>query len=229
MIKKVFFLLFFLFIFTFNLFALELKYYEYRDLRLLFNFYNEISEFNLYNYNFYYKVFFDGGKILKYEFYSYDNLDSVGEFLWQGNNSCNLTIKKMKTNISSGKPILKELYKYEITLSEGKIKEYVIYKFNETTGFVKVGISKFNYQSEFIISIENYFGSIYLGKIVVYFKSSSEKVQERIYDNANQMVEVRIFNNNALYQIKKYIYDKGKLVRIETYDAQGKLIQVENK
>lgn len=224
--------LFLTFLFVFfkeNILGVELKYFEFRDLRLVFNFYNEINEFDLYNYNYYYKVFFDGKKILKYEFYSFDNLDSVGEYLWVDNNKCVLTIKKMTTNMSTGKPFLKEIYRYEITLENDKIKEYIIYKFNETSGIIKVGISKVNYQSEFIVSIENYFGSVYLGKIIIYFKNKDEKVQERIYDNFNNMIEVRIYNNNALFQVKKYIYDKGKLIRIETYDSSGKLIQVENK
>ena len=216
------------FCFSYRIFAFQVKYYEFRDLRLLFNFYNEINEFDVYNYTYYYKVFYEDKKIIKYEFYSYDSLDSIGEYSWSNNNIV-LIIKKVSTNLSTGKPILKDLYKYEIVVENGKIKEYVIYKYSETSGLTKVGISKFSYQSDLIITIENYFGSIYVGKIIIYFKSENEKVQEKIYDNINNLIEVRIYNNNALYQVKKYYYSKGKIIKIETYDSNGNLIATENK
>lgn len=214
-----------IFIFVLNIViqAQEIKYFQLRDKRDPFKFYNQINEYDLYNYFFYYKVFYDdSNRITRFEYYSEDQLKFYSEYIWTDLNHCTVKFYKFKISPANGKGFFALIYSYEVELLDGKIKQYILYKADEFGTVVKIGKSVFSYPNPVTVVIENYFNNMFIGKIVIFFKEN-ERIQERLYNSNNKMIRVNIFKNNLLYQYKIYKYSSdGSLLEVKTFDNKGK-------
>lgn len=211
--------------FSIRIFAQEIKYFQLRDKRNPFVFYNEINEYDLYNYFYYYKVFYnDLKKITRFEYYSEDVMKFYSEYIWHNDKSCTIKFYKLKTSPATGKNFFALIYSYEVTFENELIKQYILYKADEFGSVVKIGKSVFSYPNPVTVVIENYFNNLFIGKIVVYYKEN-KRIQERLYDNNNKLIRINIFKNNILYKYKIYKYSPdGSLNEVKTYDNKGNLL-----
>ncbi len=220
-----------LIIFSFNICGQDLRYFQVRDKLNPMRFFNEIDEYELFDYDYYYKVFYDfNGNIIKFEYYYKDVLKILGEYTWLTDSYVQYILSKIDTNPNSGKEIKTKLYKYYIYFKDDKIDYYEIFKFSAGTNqAIKMGKAKISYPSGSQEVVENYYNGQMIARIVLYFKDDNLMARKE-YDANGKQKKLLYYKNNRVYKYKKYYYNlNGELYKINTYDASGKLIESEDK